>query len=141
MQKQEFSGNIELGFRRVGAASCVLQKPEALPVHMHEAIIEVTKVQVPVKHRNQGYATTLLHKVCREADQAGKTLFIQVESFTDDPIPRPVLESWYSKNFGFAPIQAEPLLMARMPWSTPKVGLQLSPLAAGMIEGLKETSK
>lgn len=141
MEKQEFTRNMVLGFRRVGGASCRLQKPLALPKHMHEGIVEVTRVLTDDLQRGKGYATTLIHRICQEADKNGLTLFLQVDPYGDGPLDCSALEGWYSRAFGFAPIQAEPLLMARMPGSTPKVGLKLSPLASAMIQSIKETAK
>lgn len=114
---------MEFGFRRVGAASCRIVNADCLPEHMHSKIREVISVHVPKEKRGQGYASTLMHKVCREADDAGITLFLKVEPFEDGLMAREDLAGWYARAFGFAAIQAEPLLMARMPWSTPKIGL------------------
>jgi len=127
------------GFRRVGAASCRIGKPECLPVHMHEKVREVTGVLVPADKRGQGYGTSLMHKICREADDHGLTLFIKVEPFESEPMDLEKLTDWYGNTFGFAVIQAKPRLMARMPWSTPSVGLPaVSNLAQAAIATMKD---
>jgi GNAT superfamily N-acetyltransferase len=127
------------GFRRVGAASCRIGNPECLPVHMHGKVREVMGVLVPDDKRHQGYGTTLMHKVCREADDHGLTLFLKVQPFDSEPMDVEKLTDWYGKTFGFAVIQAEPRLMARMPWSTPSMNLPpMSPLARAAIATMKK---
>jgi GNAT superfamily N-acetyltransferase len=109
---------------------------------MHEKIREVIGVLVPADKRGQGYATTLMHKICREADDHGLTLFIKVEPFDNEPMTMEKLTDWYGSSFGFAVIQVTPRLMARMPWSTPSIGLPaVSNLAQAAIATMKDTAK
>lgn len=54
------------------------------------------------------------------------TLLILVQPTEDSDLGRSQLAAWYAREFGFAPIQAEPMLMARMPGSTPRL---LTPIA------------
>jgi hypothetical protein len=62
---------MEPGFRRVGAASCRVNMPKVVPAHMKNRMREITEVKTAPDKRGQGYATTLMHKICHEADQMG----------------------------------------------------------------------
>lgn len=112
---------------KVGAATCRVRRTNAVPVHMREGIREVAALEVPAREQGKGYATTLMHKVCREADAAGVVLLLWPQPFGDHiAMSRDQLADWYARSFGFQVIQDEPVLMARMPGSTPRL-LGLNP--------------
>jgi GNAT superfamily N-acetyltransferase len=93
----------------------------AIPARMRDRTREITKVHCEPEAQNQGHATALLHEVCREADRHGITLVLWPRPYGDDiALSQAQLIEWYGRAFGFAQIQAEPPLMARMPWSTPQ---------------------
>lgn len=119
----------------VGPASCRVRRSLAFPAHMRDGIREVTKVYTPPEHRKQGYATTLMHKVCREADAAGIVLALWPAKYSDGDIDTGALQAWYAREFGFVVIQPEPILMARQPGGTPKV-LALKPAASAAHEAM-----
>lgn len=105
---------------------------EGVPLHMRAHSREVTSLLTPEKERGKGYATTLMHKVCRDADTTGTVLILSPRSFSDGGLSDSYLESWYASSFGFQVIQKEPeTIMARMPGATPRV-LQLKPLAQAL---------
>ena len=122
---------METGERRLGPATCRIRQCTALPERMRERSREVTALLVKPEDRRKGYGTSLMHKVCREADAAGIVLvvwpmaFARRESDMDDE----QLSRWYEFNFGFIVIQYKPeLLMARLPDGTPRL-LKLNPVA------------
>ena len=120
---------MEYGFRRVGAASCRLVIPESLPEHMQKQVVEIIELFVSKDVRGQGYGRTLMHSICRDADNVNVTLFLKVKPYDSD-MGLEELTDWYGMKFGFVVIQAEPRLMARMPGSTPRVGLPAVTLVA-----------
>lgn len=113
----------------VGPACCRVRQTNALPAHMSARVRELCNLEVPASEQGKGYATTLVHKVCREADAAGMVLVLWPQPFGENiALSRSQLEDWYSREFGFQRIQEEPVLMARMPGSTPRL-LALKPVA------------
>lgn len=114
---------------RVGPASCRIRQTNAVPERMRGRIREVCCVEVPAAEQNKGYATTLLHKVCREADEHNVVLVIWPHPFGDNiSLSKGQLIDWYRERFGFQCIQPEPYLMARMPGATPRI-LSLNPIS------------
>lgn len=111
------------GQRSYMTATCNLIVSTALPVRMRRAVRELHALNVPEEDRRKGYATQLLHDVCREADEQALTLMLSV-----DGEDKARLAAWYSR-YGFQPIQATPLLMARMPGATPRT---LKPIARAL---------
>lgn len=113
---------------KVGAATCRVRRTNAVPAQMRDGIREVAALEVPVGEQGKGYATTLMHKVCREADAAGIVLVLWPQPFCDHiSMTRDELVDWYGRAFGFQLIQEEPVqLMARMPGATPRL-LALNP--------------
>ena len=109
-----------IGPRQSGSATCKLVVSIALPVKMRSQVRELTALSTPAADQRKGYASQLLHDVCKEADAQNITLFLAV---AEEDKQR--LCAWYTR-FGFQPIQAKPTLMARMPGSTPRV---LQPIA------------
>lgn len=112
------------GRRSYISATCNLVVSAALPVAMRKAVRELHDLRVPEQDRSKGYATQLLHDVCREADEHNLTLMLCVA----EPM---WLIAWYSR-FGFQPIQAAPVLMARMPGSTPRTLKPISKALAAL---------
>lgn len=104
-----------VGKRVWESASCELVISKALPPKMRPEIRELVRLGVPEADRKKGYASQLLHDVCREADGHDLTLLLSIEG--DD---KERLCNWYAR-YGFMPIQVRPLLMARMPGSTPRI--------------------
>lgn len=105
----------------VGPATCRVRRSLAFPAHLRDGIRELAKLQVPATERGKGYATSLVHKVCREADKAGVVLVLWPQPFGDGEMTQEQLVAWYGREFGFQVIQPEPVLMARPLNSTPRV--------------------
>lgn len=108
------------GLRTLGNATLTIGVCKALPPEMRPQTRELSGLSVPIESRRTGHATALMHDVCCEADEANITLVLFVQPFDDPDLGRTQLAEWYSRRFGFMPIQADPLLMARMPGSTPR---------------------
>lgn len=127
-------GKMDTGDRKLGAATCRIRQCTALPERMRAGSRELTSLVVKHGERRKGFGTSLMHKVCREADGANIVLvlwplaFDREESAMDDD----QLIHWYESNFGFAIIQHTPqVLMARMPGATPRM-LELKPINAAL---------
>ena len=107
-------GRMKTGPRRVGAATCIIRKTNAVPLHMRDGTRELAKLETHADSQNRGYATSLMHQVCREADAARVVLVLWPQPFGDNiALSKAQLAEWYAKEFGFVEIQPEPLLMAR----------------------------
>lgn len=118
------------GYRTCGAARLRVRQCTALPVEMRARTREIHELEVPHDKQHQGYATSLMHKVCREADKQNIVLVLYPQPFGDNiALSRRQLIEWYEGRFGFQCIQAEPVLMARLPGATPRL-LQLQPTMA-----------
>lgn len=127
------AATMETGDRKLGPASCRIRQCTALPVHMRAKSREVTALRTEAEERGKGYGTSLMHKVCREADSAGIVLIIWPLEFDDGPLQGRALVDWYARNFGFGVIQEGPeVLMTRMPGATPKA-LALKPISAAAL--------
>jgi predicted GNAT family acetyltransferase len=100
------------GIREHGHASLKVNVAKALPIHMRKQVYEISSVRTEPEYRGQGWASELLFSTCTDADIAGKFLMVHVKPDDDSPLDRNRLAEFYSR-FGFAPIQAEPLLMVR----------------------------
>lgn len=99
---------MELGEREHEGASLFLSHSDALPAHLRNEIVEVSKVQAPKSKRRKGLATDLLMQVCDEADRDRIVLLLMPEG-------KEWLQDFYAR-FGFATIQTVPeVLMARPP--------------------------
>ena len=113
---------------QVGPATCRVRRCNAMPSSLHESVREVACLHVRASEQGKGYATTLMHKVCREADAAGVVLVLWPQPYGDDvAMSRDQLRAWYERGFGFALVQPEPMLMARLPGATPRM-LVLNPV-------------
>ncbi len=110
------------GTRKFGAATCTVKRSMQIPVHMRDGIREVSHVYVPFEQRRQGYATGLMRDLCAEADRLGLVLLVHAKPYADWEMDLEGLQRWYER-FGFAVIQAEPRLMARMVGATPRIHL------------------
>lgn len=122
------------GERTVGPAKLRVRQSNTLPQKIRANVREITDVEVPFAEQGKGYATTLMHKVCREADQHGLTLMLWPNPFGDNiNLSRGQLIDWYARSFGFQVIQTEPVLMARMPGSTPRM-LTLNPVTEALVK-------
>ena len=120
------------GDRTVGYASCRVRQANALPPRMRERTREIVNLEVPAAEQGKGYATTLMHAVCREADKANIVLILTPQPYGDHmSLSKSYLQGWYEARFGFQVIQHEPLLMARMPGSTPRM-LTLNPVTEAL---------
>lgn len=118
---------MNVGARNHEGASLQVRISLALPKRLRERTREITKVHTAEQFQRQGYATELMKAVCEEADRDGITLILWPKPYGDDiALSQAMLMRWYER-FGFVVIQPEPVLMARMPWSTP---VHLKPLAA-----------
>lgn len=99
------------GRRRHLTATCNLIVSNALPLGMRRNVRELNDLHVPEEDRRKGYASQLLHDICREADEHGLLLILVADDVQ--------LAGWYSR-WGFQPINAQPILMARMAGATPR---------------------
>lgn len=126
---------MKTGERKVGPAHCRVRQSNALPQHLRGNVREVVDLEVPVAEQGKGYATTLMHAVCREADHHGIVLMLTPYPFGDNiNLSQQQLADWYVKSFGFQPVQAEPsVLLARMPGATPRV-LTLNPVTEAIVK-------
>lgn len=119
------------GARSFNAASLHIGDCKALPVRMRPVTREISGLHTDAADQGRGDATTLMHRVCREADDQGITLLVWPNPFGDDmAMGRTQLIAWYARRFGFVQIQAAPPMMARMPWSTPQT---LTPIASAAV--------
>lgn len=121
------------GERQLGPAVCRIRRCAALPAKMHDGTREIHKLVVPESVRRQGYGTTLMHRVCREADKAAITLVLFVGAFgREEDMDDVKLLEWYTSQFGFVVLQGktddQQMMLARMPGSTPRV-LSMNPVA------------
>ena len=99
---------------------------------MQDSTREIANLEVPAGQQRRGYATTIMHKVCREADAAGIVLLLWPAPYGDTGMSLEQLAVWYADEFGFAAIQSEPMLMARMPDGTPRK-LRLLPVVEAIV--------
>lgn len=119
---------------RVGPARCRIRQATGLPERMRARTRELCCLEVPAGEQGKGYATTLVHKVCREADAANIVLVLWPQPFGENvALSRDQLEAWYSRAFGFQRIQHDPVLMARMPGATPRM-LTLNPVVEAIVK-------
>lgn len=120
-------GLMKTGPRKVGAATCRVRQCNALPEAMRQKTREVASLEVPFAEQGKGYATTLMHAVCREADEANLVLVLTPCPFGDNTrLSTDELVAWYERDFGFSQIQKDPVtLLARLPGATPRT-LELS---------------
>lgn len=105
---------MKYGKREYLGASLELCVATALPMHMRRGIIQLTKLRTDPQFRRQGYAHMLMMLVCAEADVAGKMLLLKVGDGEIGGASKQQLLLFYQR-FGFVPVQAEPMLMARSP--------------------------
>ena len=124
---------MKTGPRSVGAAALRIRQCPALPPKLQKTTREVVNLETAFAEQGKGYATTLMHKVCREADKAGLVLVLTPQPWGDNMnLSAQQLEDWYARSFGFCVIQTVPVtLMARMINGTPKL-MELAPLTASL---------
>lgn len=120
---------MKTGERSVGPAKLRVRQCPALPPALQKTTRELVNVETPFAEQGKGYMTTLIHKVCREADAANLVLVLTPQPYGDNiNLSKQQLEEWYARSFGFHVIQREPMtLMARMVNGTPQA-LQLTPI-------------
>lgn len=127
-------------FRRVGGASCSIRMCGALPKEMQTGSREIYELWTDRGQRRRGFATTLMHSICRDADEARILLIVipKVYDFESDAMDQESLEAWYTCVFGFQLIQKELVrIMARVPGATPKTHLRLTPMTKAVIESVR----
>ena len=124
---------MKTGDRSVGPAKLRVRQCPALPPALQKTTREIVNVETPFEEQGKGYMTTLIHKVCREADAAGLVLVLTPQPYGDNiNLSKQQLEDWYARSFGFHVIQREPMtLMARMVNGTPQA-LQLTPVTESL---------
>lgn len=104
---------MQIGSRQYETATLRVCIPTGLPPHMHQGVLELTHINVPVEDQRKGYGTKLLAQVCEEADEQSKILFLS--ALSSGGLSTTQLSMWYMK-FGFKVIQpGKPVLMARQP--------------------------
>lgn len=120
---------MKTGDRSVGPAKLRVRQCPALPPALQKTTRELVNVETPFAEQGKGYMTTLIHKVCREADAANLVLVLTPQPYGDNiNLSEQKLEDWYARSFGLHVIQREPMtLMARMVNGTPKM-LELTPI-------------
>ena len=120
---------MKTGPRSVGAASLRIRQCPTLPPALQKNTREIVNLETTFAEQGKGYATTLMHKVCREADAVGLVLVLSPQPWGDNiNLSNQQLEDWYARSFGFCVIQTVPMtLMARMINGTPKL-LELTPI-------------
>ena len=124
---------MKTGDRSVGPAKLRVRQCPALPPALQKTTRELVNVETPFAEQGKGYMTTLIHKVCREADAANLVLVLTPQPYGDNiNLSNQQLEDWYARSFGFHVIQREPMtLMARMVNGTPQA-LQLTPVTEAL---------
>jgi hypothetical protein len=124
---------MKTGDRSVGPAKLRVRQCPALPPALQKTTRELVNVETPFAEQGKGYMTTLIHKVCREADAANIVLVLTPQPYGDNiNLSKQQLEEWYARSFGFHVIQREPMtLMARMVNGTPQA-LQLTPITEAL---------
>ena len=124
---------MKTGDRSVGPAKLRVRQCPALPPALQKTTRELVNVETPFAEQGKGYMTTLIHKVCREADAANLVLVLTPQPYGDNiNLSKQQLEEWYARSFGFHVIQREPMtLMARMVNGTPQA-LQLTPITEAL---------
>lgn len=124
---------MKTGNRSVGPAKLRVRQCPALPPTLQKTTRELVDVETLFAEQGKGYMTTLIHKVCREADAAGLVLVLTPQPYGDNiNLSKQQLEDWYARSFGFHVIQREPMtLMARMVNGTPQA-LQLTPITEAL---------
>ena len=124
---------MKTGDRSVGPAKLRVRQCPALPPALQKTTRELVNVETPFAEQGKGYMTTLIHKVCREADAANLVLVLTPQPYGDNiNLSKQQLEDWYARSFGFHTIQTEPMtLMARMVDGTPQA-LQLTPVTEAL---------
>lgn len=106
---------MKYGTRTHGGASCEVHACMAVPERMRKDIREISKLYCSPEARHRGDATALLESICRQADEKKMVLMLVPEAYGDEPpLPTAFLTEWYERTFNFRPIQAEPLILARM---------------------------
>lgn len=121
---------MKTGERSVGAASLRIRQCPALPPKLQKTTREIVNLETTFAEQGKGYATTLMHKVCREADAAGLVLVLTPQPYGDNiNLSKEQLMDWYERSFGFHTIQTDPMtLLARAPGATPRI-LALNPIS------------
>ena len=124
---------MKTGDRSVGPAKLRVRQCPALPPALQKTTRELVNVETPFAEQGKGYMTTLIHKVCREADAANLVLVLNPQPYGDNiNLSKQQLEEWYARSFGFHVIQREPMtLMARMVNGTPKM-MELTPITEAL---------
>lgn len=124
---------MKTGPRSLGPAKLRVRQCPSLPAQLQKTTRELVNVETPFAEQGKGYMTTLIHKVCREADAANLVLVLTPQPYGDNlNLSKQQLEDWYSRSFGFHVIQREPMtLMARMVNGTPQA-LQLTPVTEAL---------
>lgn len=117
------------GIRQHGPATLKLSFNTSVPAHMRGAVLEVSHVFTVRQERGKGHASLLMQKVCAEADEHGKVLLLMPKPYDEGGPGQKELIDWY-RRYGFEPVQASPVLLARRVGS--EVGVKMKPLAYAM---------
>lgn len=136
MTSSKYTKPVLMGERTVGPARLVLRLPQ---VARGDGSLRNLRelAELECTEQRKGYATTLVHMVCREADKHGYVLMLAPQPFGDHiAMSMRELQDWYAREFGFMEFQASPVLMARLPGSTPSK-LVLKPLDASLYQAKK----
>lgn len=105
--------DMPVGERKYGPSSVFVGMNTEVAPRNRDKLRELIKLETEEGKRGQGYGTTLLRRVCKEADQAHKTLLVHVDPQDGRTVEQ--LSMWYEQ-FGFVPLQHEPAeIMVRIP--------------------------
>lgn len=101
------------GLRGNSKCSLTLGEPSAFPDDIKAACVELTNLSTDATWRGQGMADLLMAQVCKEADEAGKSLILTCKPI-DLQTDSKRLQSFYAKH-GFLVFQTKPLVLMCRP--------------------------
>jgi len=55
----------------------------------------ITRINVPIAHRGKGIGSRLLNEICKEADNTGTTLYLEIQE--SGGLTYEQLKTWYMK--------------------------------------------
>lgn len=99
----------------MGHASLDLSYSGIVPPAERGRVLEITSLRTDRWSRRKGHASALLREVCDQADQNNMLLLIAPEPFGIDGPTAEQLGDWYTRQFGFTPLQLSPTILVRLP--------------------------
>jgi GNAT superfamily N-acetyltransferase len=120
-----------------GHATARVVECTAIPERLRAKCKEVLAVHVDAGHRGRRLAEALLERITSDADRDGWTLLVMPLPYDGEPMSKEALAQWYCRRFGWTPIQADPLILARIPGATPR---RVLPLALAASTAIREAA-